>query len=383
MKLFFFHLMPYADLDLSYAKTYDTAWVTLPNSYFDPARGAATYDRYIRELELADELGFDGICVNEHHQTAYGLMPAPNLIAGALARTTKRAKIAVLGRALPLVSNPVNIAEEFAMLDQMSGGRLIAGFVRGIGSEYFASAVNPTYSHERFYEAHDLILQAWTREGPFRYHGKHYQFDYVNLWPRPAQNPHPPVWIPSQGSRETIEWCAAAERKYTYLQTFSPIALAQKNFDLYREIAAGHGYEASASQLGWAVPTYVAETDEVARRELKPHVEAFFNRFLRFPIEMRLPPGYSSVASTKHLIETKFAVRSSDQTIDSLIDLGMVVCGSPATVRDTFLHRQKTMGFGNLIAMMQIATQPAEQTEKSLRLFAGEVAPHLRAAGVP
>lgn len=379
MKLFFFHLMPYADLDLSYAKTYDTAWVTLPNSYFDPARGKPTYDRYIRELELADELGFDGICVNEHHQTAYGLMPAPNLIAAALARTTKRAKIAVLGRALPLVANPVAIAEEFAMLDQMSGGRLITGFVRGIGSEYFASAVNPTYSHERFYEAHDLILQAWTREGPFRFAGKHYQFDYVNLWPRPLQDPHPPVWIPSQGSRETIEWCAAKERKYTYLQTFSPLTLAQKNFDLYREIAAKDGYEASPSQLGWAVPTYVAETDEIARRELKPHVEAFFNRFLRFPLEMRLPPGYSSVASTKHLIETKFALRSTDQTIDTLIDLGMVICGGPRTVREAFAHHQKNMGFGNLIAMMQIATQPAEQTEKSLRLFASEVAPHLRA----
>lgn len=380
MNIFFFHLMPYADLDLSYAQDYDTAWVTLPNSYFDPARGKATYDRYIRELELADQLGFDGICVNEHHQTAYGLMPAPNLIAAALTRTTKRAKIAILGRALPLVNNPVSIAEEFAMLDQMSGGRIITGFVRGIGSEYFASAVNPTYSHERFYEAHDLILQAWTREGPFRFQGKHYQFDYVNLWPRPLQDPHPPVWIPSQGSRETIEWCAAGERRYTYLQTFSPITMAQKNFDLYREIARKDGYEASASQLGWAVPTYVAETDEIARRELKWHVEAFFNRFLRFPMEMRMPPGYSSVASTKHLIETKFALRSTDQTIDKLIELGMVICGGPRTVRDMFLHHRERMGFGNLIAMMQIATQPAEQTEKSLRLFASEVAPALRAA---
>jgi alkanesulfonate monooxygenase SsuD/methylene tetrahydromethanopterin reductase-like flavin-dependent oxidoreductase (luciferase family) len=378
VKLFFFHLMPYGDLDLSYADKHDTAWVTLPNSYFDRTKGTAIYNRYIRELELADELGFDGICVNEHHQTAYGLMPAPNLIAAALTRTTKRAKIAILGRALPLVNNPVNIAEEFAMLDQMSGGRIITGFVRGIGSEYFASAVNPTLSHERYYEAHDLILQAWTREGPFRYQGKHYQFDYVNLWPKPVQEPHPPVWVPSQGSRETIEWCAAKERKYTYLQTFSPLPLAQKNFDLYREIAAKDGYESQPSQLGWAVPTYVAETDEIARRELTPHIEAFFNRFLRFPIEMRMPPGYSSVASAKHLIESKFAMRSTDQTIDKLEELGMVIFGSPRTVRDKFLHHQKAMGFGNLIAMMQIATQPAEQTEKSLRLFAGEVAPHLR-----
>ena len=175
------------------------------------AVGQKLYARYIGELELADQLGFDGICVNEHHQTAYGLMPAPNLIAAALARSTRQAKIAILGRALPLVSNPVAVAEEFAMLDQMSGGRIITGFVRGIGTEYFASGVNPTHSHERYYEAHELILRAWTEVGPFRYHGRHYQFDYVNLWPRPLQQPHPPVWIPSQGSSETIEWCASAQ----------------------------------------------------------------------------------------------------------------------------------------------------------------------------
>ena len=381
MKILFFHLMPYADLDLSYAERYDSAWVTLPNSYFDPARGHQLYDRYVGELELADRLGFDGICVNEHHQTAYGLMPAPNLIAAALARSTQSAKIAVLGRALPLVNNPVAIAEELAMLDQMSGGRLIAGFVRGIGSEYHASGVNPTLSHGRFYEAHELILRAWTETGPFRHHGRHYQFEYVNLWPRPLQQPHPPVWIPSQGSAETIAWTAAAARKYTYLQTFSPLRTAQKAADLYREVARREGYEAQPSQLGWAVPIYVAETDAVARRELKPHIEAFFNRFLRFPLEMRLPPGYSSIASTKALIETKFALRATAQTIDSLIDLGMIVVGSPATVRDRLLACQSQLGFGNLIAMLQVASLPAELTEKNLRLFAGEVMPQLRHAG--
>lgn len=381
MQVHFFHLMPYGPLDLNYVDKHDSAWVTLPNSYFDPAQGTAIYDRYIGELTLADELGFDGVCVNEHHQTAYGLMPAPNLIAAALTRTTKRAKIAILGRALPLVNNPVAIAEEFAMLDQMSGGRIITGFVRGIGSEYFAAGVDPTLSHARYYEAHDLILQAWTREGPFRYHGRHYQFDYVNIWPRPVQlNPHPPVWIPSQGSRETIEWCAAAARRYTYLQTFSPIHLAQKNFDLYRECANKEGYEATPEQLGWAIPTYVAETDEIARRELQPHIEAFFNRYLRFPLEMRLPPGYSSIASTKQLIEQKFAVRSVQQTIDALEELGMVIFGSAKTVREKLLHHKQNMNFGHMIAMLQIATQPAEQTEKSMRLFAAEVMPHLRAA---
>jgi alkanesulfonate monooxygenase SsuD/methylene tetrahydromethanopterin reductase-like flavin-dependent oxidoreductase (luciferase family) len=126
------------------------------------------------------------------------------------------------------------------------------------------------------------------------------------------------------------------------------------------------------------VPIYVAETDEIAHREIQPHIEAFFNKFLRFPIEMRLPPGYSSVASTKALIEAKFAVRASTQTLGSLLDLGMVIAGSPATVRETLAAYQKDLGFGTLIAMLQVATLPADLTEKNLRLFATEVAPHLR-----
>ncbi|MDB5596104.1 MAG: class flavin-dependent oxidoreductase [Hyphomicrobiales bacterium] len=380
MKTFFFHLMPYADLDLNYVDEHNSAWVTLPNSYFDRQKGHALYNRYLGELELADQLGFDGICVNEHHQTAYGIMPAPNVIAGALARSTKSAKIAVLGRALPLVNNPVNIAEEFAMLDQMSGGRLITGFVRGIGSEYFASSINPTLSHERYYEAHELILKAWTQAGPFRYHGRHFQFEYVNIWPRPFQEPHPPVWVPSQGSMETIVWAASSERRYTYLQTFSPLKNAKKAFDAYRAAAQESGYEADASQIGWAVPIYVAETDEIAREELRPHIENFFNRFLRFPFEMRFPPGYSSIASTKSLIESKVLARANATSLEALMELGMVVCGSAATVRDRLNYLQGELGFGNLIAMLQVATLPAELTDKNLRLFASGVMPYLTGA---
>ncbi|MFM1814324.1 MAG: hypothetical protein RLZ98_1019 [Pseudomonadota bacterium] len=378
MKVYFFHLMPYANLDLEASHNYNSAWLNLPNSFYDPVEGAKLYDRYIRELELADELEYDGICVNEHHQTAYGLMPAPNLIAGALCRTTKNSKIAILGRALPLVSNPITIAEEFAMLDNMSNGRIITGFVRGIGSEYFASGANPSLSHEIYYEAHDLILRAWTEAGPFRHVGKHFHFEYVNLWPRPVQQPHPPVWIPSQGSKETVEWASHPDRKYTYLQTFSPYKTAQRAFHYYYECAEKYGYAADASQLGWAVPTYVSETDEKARKELKPHIEAFFTRFLRYPIEMRMPPGYSSIASTKFLIEQKFAARQAAQTIDMMIESGLVLCGSPATVRDRILEAEKEFGIGTMIAMLQVATMPEDMTEKSLRLFASEVMPALK-----
>ena len=213
MNCFFFHLMPYGPLDPATDGQYHSAWVTLPNSYYDPQEGHQLYNRYLDELELADQLGFDGICVNEHHQTAYGLMPAPNLLAAALARRTERAKIAILGRALPLLANPLAIAEEYALLDNLTAGRIICGFVRGIGAEYHTTGVNPSRSHERFHEAHDLITQAWTRTGPFPFEGHHYHFNYVNIWPRPYQEPHPPIWIPSQGSTETMRWASAPERR--------------------------------------------------------------------------------------------------------------------------------------------------------------------------
>jgi len=211
MKLISFHLMPYRPLDLEEAGKHRSSWVVLPNRLYDPVKGAEEYAAYIDFLADCERLGFDGIGVNEHHQNAYGMMPAPNLIASALIQRTKTIKIAVLGRALPIVSNPIFIAEEYAMLDNLSKGRIICGFVRGIGAEYHSTGINPYFSHERFHEAHDLIIKAWTQEGPFSFDGRHFNLRYVNLWPRPYQTPHPPVWIPSQGSSETVQWAALSQ----------------------------------------------------------------------------------------------------------------------------------------------------------------------------
>jgi alkanesulfonate monooxygenase SsuD/methylene tetrahydromethanopterin reductase-like flavin-dependent oxidoreductase (luciferase family) len=377
MKLYMMHLMPYADLDLDYDKTHNSAWITLPNSYYDPKKGAKLYNRYLDELEYADQLGFDGVCVNEHHQNAYGLMPQPGVMAGALARRTKKVKIAILGRALPLLNNPVTVAEEFAMIDNITEGRFIAGFVRGIGAEYHAWSSNPADSHDRFHEAHDLIVRAWTDTGPFQFEGKHYQFEYVNLWPRPYQTPRPPIWIPSQGSAETIEWASHPDRRYTYLQTFTPVAMLAKYMQMYKDSAAAQGYEATEDQLGWSVPLYVAETDEIARREAKPHIENFLNKFLRMPKEMLLPPGYLSLKSMLGVMKAKSAI-GGKQTIDDVIDKGMFICGSPETVRQQLIEHQKNIGFGHLLTLLQFGTLPAELTRKNMEIFASSVMPYLR-----
>jgi alkanesulfonate monooxygenase SsuD/methylene tetrahydromethanopterin reductase-like flavin-dependent oxidoreductase (luciferase family) len=240
---------------------------------------------------------------------------------------------------------------------------------------------NPGFSLERFREAHDLIVRAWTETGPFHFEGKHYHFQYVNLWPRPYQKPHPPVWIPSQGSTETIDWAAHPDRRYTYLITFSPAAAVAKNLNAYRARCEAYGYACVPEQLGWAMPLYVAETDEIAKREAAPHIEAFFNKFLKSPVEYKAPPGYSSLASYKLVQEQKYKVRAQYLAADTVIGNGMFVCGSPSTVVELMQQRYAEMGFGNLVGMLQFGTLPRELTEKNLRLFASEVMPKLRPLG--
>ncbi len=322
MKVFNFHLMPYRHADLDAIEKNGSAWVTFSNRHYDPHKGAELYHEYLDQMELADRLGFDGVCLNEHHQTAYGMMPIPGVLAGALARSVKRAKLAVLGRALPLLNNPLMVAEEYAMLDNLTRGRFIAGFVRGIGAEYHAMGINPVVSQERFAEAHDLIVRAWTEPGPFAYTGKHYQFNYVNPWPRPVQSPHPPIWIPSQGSSSTIRWAAAAIR------------------------------------------------------EARPHLEALVNRFLKMPIEMLLPPGYSNIESMKRVRAAKVTGKTS--SIEDLVKTGVVIVGSPNTVREKLAEYQDLAGFNTSLTKTQFGTLPDDMARANMTAIAQEILPHFR-----
>ncbi len=373
-----FTLMPYRPLDMEARHKERSAWVVLPNSLYDPVKGADEYESHMDLLVRAEELGFDAIAVNEHHQTAYGMMPAPNLIASALIQRTKRVKIAVLGRALPLSNNPLFIAEELAMLDNLSRGRLIAGFVRGIGTEYHSTGVNPVFSHERFHEAHDLIVQAWTRPGPFEFEGEHYNFKYVNCWPRPYQQPRPAIWIPSQGSSETVKWAADPARKYQFLVTFSSTDLVARYLTAYRDQCTQFGYECAGDQLGWAVPVYVADTDEKAKEEAGRALETLFGDFLPNPWEMLLPPGYTSMSSMKQTMKLRASLGKVRPTADQLIASGTALIGSPTTVRQKIREMVDRTGVNSLVTMLQFGTLSDELTRRNMDMFASEVMPHFK-----
>ena len=378
VRFFYFHLMPWPHLPADFDRRHDSAWVTLSNRHYDPERGHGLYNEYLDEMERAETLGYDGVGVNEHHQSAYGTMPAPNLMAAALVRRTARAKIAILGNALPLRDHPLRVAEEIALLDVLSGGRIISGFVRGIGCEYISLGVNPTHSRERFHEAHDLIVRAWTEDGPFAFEGRHYHVRYANIWPRPLQRPHPPIWLPSQGSVETIRW--GAERRYPFVSVFTSLTHAQRLVDEYKAAAAAAGYEAPASQIGFAVPTYVAETDARARAEAEPHMLWLFRRGLRIPPHFLLPPGYVTEASLRKFLAARLPT-PAELSFDQLEREGYVLVGSARTVTQRLQEIQKRLGFGVFIVSGRTGDMPREKALKTQELFAREVMPHFRSPG--
>ena len=221
MRFHWFHLMPYPFLPDDFKQKYRSVWVDVPSTLYDPEKGHWLYNQYLDQLEFADSLGYDGICVNEHHQNAYGLMPSPNLMGAALTRRTSKAALVVMGNSIALYNPPVRVAEEFAMLDVMSGGRLVAGFPVGTSMDTnFCYGEPPATLRDKYDEAHRLIIQAWTRPEPFSFNGKYTQLRYVNIWPRPLQKPHPPIWIPGGGSIETWDFCLTYDYMYSYLSYY-------------------------------------------------------------------------------------------------------------------------------------------------------------------
>jgi alkanesulfonate monooxygenase SsuD/methylene tetrahydromethanopterin reductase-like flavin-dependent oxidoreductase (luciferase family) len=373
MRFFSFHLMPYPDLPPDHD---GPAWITCPNSFYDPERGNKLYNRYLDELIHAEELGFDGVCVNEHHQNAYGNMPSPNLIASILARQTSRVRIAVVGNALPLYDPPTRVAEEFAMIDVISGGRLIAGFVVGGGPEYYSFSINPADARERFAEAHDLIMRAWTEPGPFEFNGKHFRIRYVNPWPRPLQQPHPEVWIPGVGSLETMEF--VAKRRYAYMGIpYFHFDVFEKTYKMFRQACNNEGYEADPLQCGVLAPIYVSETDAKARAEYEEHFWYFVNRLL--PGITISPPGYFTARSLPNVVRGGPSFITNVKSWEEAIAGRFAIVGSPETVAESLSEAISRIGAGNLLGLFQLGSLGPEATRQSMGLFASEVMPKLRA----
>ncbi len=271
------------------------------NKHFDPVEGSRLYNEYLEAYLYAEKMGVDGIMLNEHHNAPFCMQAKCNIFAAILAGTTKRVKIVLLGNPLPLAENPIRLAEELAMIDMVSKGRLVSGFVRGGGQEQLATGVNPAYNRERFQEAHDLIVKAWTQPGPFRWEGTHYQHRVVNPWAVPLQKPHPRIWIPGVFSRETVIW--AAEHRYPYICLNTSIEATMKIWEIYDEAAQRLGYPPGPENRGYLLRCHVAETEEKALRNARQHLwmQGEFTG-LAHPVWAN-PSGYFSPERRRQFVE--------------------------------------------------------------------------------
>ena len=252
--------------------------LTVSNEIYDARLGAELYNRYLDEKLYAEEMGFDGLMLNEHHGTAFCMGGAMNVEASILARITKKAKIVLLGNILPIWDDPLWLVEQLSMIDMISHGRLVSGWVRGTGRESVSHNSPPPYNWERFQEAHEFIVKAWTTPGPFRWEGKHFQYRHVNPWARPYQKPHPQVWLPGVVSRDSLMW--AAEKRIPYIMLSTELEPTKAAFQLYHDRAAELGYESGPQNLGYLWKVHVDETEELAEEAGRKFVQGPSNPFL-------------------------------------------------------------------------------------------------------
>lgn len=385
MKLCWFHLMPYKDLPDDFKERHPSVWVDIDPQLFDPRKGHRMYNEFLDELEYAAEVGFDGICVNEHHANAYGLMPSPNLMAAALARRTSEAALIVMGNSLALYNPPLRVAEEFAMLDCLSGGRLVAGFPVGTPMDTcFAYGQNPGQLRERYHEAHDLILRAWTEHGPFPFHGRYNQLRYVNPWPRPLQQPHPPIWIPGGGSVETWRWCAERDYVYSYLSYFG-YKLGEATMRGFWAEMDRLGKDRNPYRAGFLQFVGVAESRAEALALYREPAEYFYNRCLHVSPRFTNPPGYMSEASLRARMQSMVALAGArtasssglGQKIEDFVEAGYLIIGSPDEVAEQLRRVAIELNVGQMMLLLQFGNMSRDLTFHNTELFAKRVAPQL------
>lgn len=226
------------------------------------------FEESLEQIQYAEELGFDFVLVAEHHFSNYGMSPAPLLQALAIAQRTSRIRIATATLVLP-IWQPLRLAEEIAVLDNLSDGRFTVGVGRGYQPHEFARfGVTPQDSRQRFNECLDVLIKAWTSDTSFTYEGEYFKLPHETVvWPKPLQKPYPPIWVAGT-SPDTLK--LAAERD------FSPIVSGFNGPEAIREAVAGllqfkqaAGKPVDTWELGAQTMCFLSETNEEARASMK------------------------------------------------------------------------------------------------------------------
>jgi len=346
------------------------------NKQFDAEVGMRIFRAGIDNKVFAEECGFDWIGNNEHHMSPYGLMPNPNLVGAVVAARTKRVKILQSSVILPL-SNPIRVAEEYAMLDVLSGGRLVAGMFRGIPHEYVAYNMSPNQSYGRLIEATKLIIKAWTEPEPFGWEGEYYQYRAVSIWPRPIQQPHPRIIMSGSSPRSAeIAGQFGAMFGIAQLKTFDN---ARNLIEIYRESSRAHGFDPKPEDVLVGLTLSIAEDAEEAKKTLT-NGRRFFADVLGGGIRTAQKLVLQETRYYDEEMKDKFvdARKSAQVSVDDLLEQGTIPCGTPEMVVDQLKRVHAVMGHGVTNINMKVGNVPDEIIYKGMDLFKERVLPHVR-----
>jgi alkanesulfonate monooxygenase SsuD/methylene tetrahydromethanopterin reductase-like flavin-dependent oxidoreductase (luciferase family) len=362
--------------------TFESVRVTLPNRVYDPEAGYQLYHKYFDIYRRADELGLD-IMINEHHSTATCVVPAVTPMLAIVARETKQARLLALGNPIANRRQPVRVAEEMALVDVISQGRLDSGFVRGVPQELSAGNSNPVDMKQRFWEAADLIVKAWTtHDGPFSWEGEFFHHRQVNIWPRVYQEPHPPIWVPTQTPSSAVE---IAERGYTLATILNGWEGARKMFDAYRRRSLECGIEPRLDKLAYCGLVHVGRDDRegyAGGRKLQ-----WYLQHNKVAWQFSDVPGYIDVRARAAMSRQRAQSGGASNPMahfgaSSLEDLtkgGFFFAGSPNTVFEQMCEfYEKVDGFGHFLMMMQGGLMGYDLAATSMERFAHEVLPRFR-----
>ena len=370
----FMHFMPYVHLPEN-QKDYKSLWVDFPNKYYDSQKGYALYQRYLAELILADKVGFDAVVVNEHHNTSYSMMAAPISDCRSDHPANQECKNLHVGHAAKSgISKSPSGRVRHARCDV--AGRLEVAFPLGTGMEYWANPINPATARERHRKSIDIILQAWTQDGPTTYYGDFYTYRYLNPWPRPYQKPYPPCYMVGTGSQETID--LAAKLGFGYSSVFVTKQRALELNQNLRRLAAEHGHQIRPEQLPVQVIAYVAETKEKAEEEAIEHIQFFFEDALRTTPTFLAPPGYLSVFELKKRAALADKLHGAFN-FDNINESFFVAVGTADQVVEQLEEWGPKLGTNHFNILGAIGNMPHWKVVKNLTLLGQDVIPRMRA----
>ncbi len=331
----------------------------LPPAYYDPECGRRSLHQAIEQCELADQLGFDWVSFSEHHYHPT-VAPNPALAAAAVATRVQKAKIAMLGHNLTL-NNPIKVAEDLAMLDTLSDGRLVVGFLRGTPNEFQVFTVNPAESRDLTLESMELILKAWTEPVPFSWEGRHYQYRTVAVWPRPVQQPYPRCYVLG-GSKDTADF--AARHHLGLGVAFQPFAVLSQTVNYYREKCAEAGWQPTPDDILYRAAVCVAKSAAEAQHEAA--------RWLHLPRTFTMRGGINEAVER---------LDPAGLNIAKLAGAGFSFArfvGTPDLIVQQVTECREKTGAGVIDLSFQGPGMAHDQTMRMMELFGQEVLPRIR-----